>query len=133
MTFKINQRRDKTLSEDDQLRDYTVSSPEMPTFLPYSGGRPDVLDIFLRHSTLSIKNIETLNEFNSGHNPVLVIIDLNQSAEIYRNVSKTATKWNIFLDYLKAVKLPSGICNSIADVNEAICSINESSRCRNRA
>ena len=55
-----------------------------------------------------------MNKLNySDHNSVVL------------KIVKTATKWNIFQDYLKEVKLPSGSCSSMVEVDEAIFSITE--------
>ena len=97
----------------------------MPTTYPYNGSRTDLIDIFLHHSTQPISNIETLNELNSDYNPVLLTVEVNLTAEIRRNFSTRAIKWNVLQDYLREISLPSGSCSSIAEVDATISSIAE--------
>ena len=104
------------------LNNNTVTGPDLPTIYPQNAV---VLDVFLYHSTLPISDNETLSELNSDHNPVLLTVDLNLTAEIRRNFSTRATKWNVFRDYLREISPPSGSCSSNAKVDVAFSSITE--------
>ena len=66
-----------------------------------------------------------LNELNSDHNPVMLMIDDCLSAKIYRNFSIRATRWNLFQDYLKEIQVPTGSCSSTVEVDDALSSITE--------
>ena len=41
---------------------------------------PDVLDIFLHHMELPVADVESLDELNSDHNPVLLTVDSSMTS-----------------------------------------------------
>jgi Endonuclease/Exonuclease/phosphatase family. len=81
---------------------YAISAPDSPTY--YSNRTNvhlDVFDIYLHH----MKDVETLDELNSDHNPVFPTVDSSMTANILQNTSHLVRK-DEFRRYLKQIELP---------------------------
>ena len=68
--------------------------------------RPDVLDIFLNHMGLPVVGVETLDELNSDHNPVLLTVDILMTVRMLRG-SGHFDRWDEFRRYLQPIELSS--------------------------
>ena len=67
---------------------------------------PDVLEIFLRHLVQPVVDVETLDELNSDHNPVLLRADSSMKSQVLRG-SGHFVRWEKFRQNVRPIELPS--------------------------
>jgi len=85
-----------------------MSAPDSPTYYPSRlKALPDVLDIFLHHTSLNVSDVVTLDELNSDHNPVLLTVDSALPAQILNRPSDKEVRWDVYRKYLKPINFPS--------------------------
>jgi Exonuclease III len=75
--------RGRTLARHADKNMYAISAPDSPTYYSHrTNVHPDVLDIYLHRMELPVKDVETLDELNSDHNPVLLTVDSSMTAKM---------------------------------------------------
>ena len=106
---RVVTRKGKQLAKHADKYSYAISAPDRPTYYSNrSNCTPDVLDILLHHVSLPIEVIETLDELNSDHNPVLVVINTSSPSQILSNTHRKEVRWDVYRDYLKEISFPQG-------------------------
>ena len=69
-----------------------IKAPENHTLFPYNNSRPSTVDLAIIKNLRNFESIETLNELDSDHHPILITL----------RQEKVATTRNSFLNYKKA-------------------------------
>ena len=99
--------RGRVLARHADRNQYAISAPDRPTYYSHrTNVRPDVLDIFLHHMGLPVADVETLDELNSDHNPLLLKVDSSMTSQVLRG-SGNYVRWDEFRRYLRPIELPS--------------------------
>ena len=118
---RVVTRRGKQLAKHADKNNYAISAPDRPTY--YSNRMncsPDVLDILLHHAALPIAEIETFDELNSDHNPVLVVIDTSMPSQLQGNTHRKEVRWDVYRSHLKEIDLPQDEFKSIDALENGI-------------
>jgi len=111
---RLTNTRGRRLLEHADRNNYSISAPDSPTHYPSRlNALPDVLDIFLHHTSLNVSDVVTLDELNSDHNPVLLTVDSALPAQILNRPSDKEVRWDAYREYLKPINFPSDEYHSI--------------------
>ena len=104
---RLTTSRGRKLARHADRNQYAIFAPDRPTFYSHRiNVHPDVLDIFQHHTELPVADVESLDELNSDHNPVLLTVDSSMTSQMLRN-SDHFVKWDEFRRYLGPIELPS--------------------------
>lgn len=86
---------------------YVVTGPDSPTHFPTNSYHaPDIIDFFIHSPKLIVKEIQTLDELNSDHIPVLLQLDFTLEKEIIRARIRHVIRWDYFRKYLSDIHIP---------------------------
>ena len=113
--------RGRTLHKHAEDNDYDVIGPKEYTHYPRNPAHnPDVLDVVMMKSKANINSIDTITEFNSDHEPVIVVLDTNATETMLRTKSFVAVNWPLFLSQLSTTLPVKVEAANIHELDEVI-------------
>ena len=111
----------RTLAKNAEDNGYYITGPLKPTYFPLRiNANPDVLDIFLYNLNIAVFHIETLDELNSDHSPVLIILNLALDRTFLKGRQENHVNWKHFTNNLKTLNLPEEPITNEEDLDNAI-------------
>lgn len=106
------------LSEYTLKNNITVIRPNEPTIFPFSGGRPDVIDIALLHKINNYIEIKAIVVLSSDHNPIS--LELVDEDIIANDPISSAINWETFTEEIKKTICPIPVIDTIQSLELAV-------------